>query len=70
MTKTVTLQVNGMSCNHCVNAIESALKEIGGVDSVRVDLDAGRVTVTYDETIVDLNNLKDAIEEEGYDVVS
>jgi copper chaperone len=70
MSKTVTLQVNGMSCNHCVNAIESALKDVGGVDSVRVDLVAGRVTVTYDETNVDLNKLKDAIEEEGYDVVS
>jgi copper chaperone len=70
MAATTTLQVKGMSCNHCVNAVTSALKELGGVNTVSVDLAAGRVTISYDETAVDLEKMKEAIAEAGYDVVS
>lgn len=61
-----TLQVNGMSCQHCVNAIETALKEIGAKGSV--DLGSRSVTVEYDESKVTLEKIKEAIEEQGYDV--
>ncbi len=62
----VTLQVNGMSCQHCVHSIEKALKEIGA--SARVDLKGNSVTVEYDETKLSLDAVKEAIEEQGYDV--
>jgi copper chaperone len=65
--KQVTLQVNGMSCQHCVNAIEKALKEVGA--SGKADLSAGSVTVEFDEAKVSLEAVKEAIEEQGYDVV-
>lgn len=61
-----TLQVNGMSCQHCVNSIEKAVKEIGG--SARVDLKNNAVTVEYDENKLSLDAVKEAIEEQGYDV--
>jgi copper chaperone len=64
---TITLQVEGMSCNHCVNAVETALKEIGATG--KVDLAAKKVEVTYDETALDADRIKVAIEEQGYDVV-
>lgn len=64
--KNVTLKVEGMSCGHCVNSIEGALKTIGG--SGKVDLAAGTVAVTYDESKLTLEAIKDAIEEQGYDV--
>lgn len=60
------LQVNGMSCQHCVNSIEKAVKEIGG--SARVDLKTNSVTVEYDENTLSLDAVKEAIEEQGYDV--
>ncbi|GFR39533.1 copper chaperone CopZ [Insulibacter thermoxylanivorax] len=63
----VTLQVNGMSCQHCVNAVETALKEIGA--SGKVDLANNAVTVDYDESKITLEQVKEAIEEQGYDVV-
>ena len=31
----LTLQVEGMSCGHCVNAIESSVKELNGVEQVK-----------------------------------
>ena len=32
--KNITLKVEGMSCQHCVNSIEGALKEIGATGKV------------------------------------
>ncbi|MDO7906793.1 copper ion binding protein [Paenibacillus sp. JX-17] len=65
--KNVTLQVEGMSCNHCVNAVEGALKNIGA--SGKVDLPSKTVAVEYDEAKLQLESIKEAIEEQGYDVV-
>jgi copper chaperone len=62
----VILQVNGMSCQHCVNSIEKALKEIGA--SGQVDLRTNSVAVEYDETKLSLDTIKEAIEDQGYDV--
>ncbi|MCR8656449.1 copper ion binding protein [Paenibacillus endoradicis] len=62
----IVLEVEGMSCNHCVNSIESALKELGATGSV--DLKANTVTVQFDESKLTLDNIKEAIEEQGYEV--
>jgi copper chaperone len=65
---TTTLQVQGMTCNHCKMAVTNALQEIEGVNRVEVHLEKGTVDVDYDETKVSLNQLKEVIEEQGYDV--
>ena len=64
---TTTLKVEGMSCGHCVRAVEGALKEIGAEG--RVDLANKSVDITYDEGQVSIEKIKEAIEEQGYDVV-
>lgn len=66
--QTITLNVAGMSCNHCVNSIEGALGKLAGVNSSKVDLSANQVTVTYDESAVTLEQVKETIEDQGYDV--
>ncbi|ANS76745.1 copper resistance protein CopZ [Paenibacillus yonginensis] len=66
--KTVTLQVEGMSCNHCVKAVEGAVQEAGATG--KVDLAAKKVDVTYDDSKLDLAKIKEAIEDQGYDVVN
>ncbi|MWC28024.1 cation transporter [Paenibacillus sp. MMS18-CY102] len=65
--QTVTLKVEGMSCGHCVNAVEGALREAGAEG--KVNLSAGEVTVEFDETKLELQAIKAAIEDQGYDVV-
>lgn len=62
----VTLKVEGMSCNHCVKAVEGALEEIGA--SGKVNLAEKTVQVEYDESKLSLESIKEAIEEQGYDV--
>jgi copper chaperone len=64
---TVTLQVQGMSCQHCVNSIEGALREIGA--SGKVDLSNRSVEVSFDEGRISVERIKEAIEEQGYDVL-
>lgn len=65
--KNVTLQVKGMSCGHCVNSVEGAVKNVGA--SAKVDLASNSVAVSYDESKVSLDAIKEAIEDQGYDVV-
>lgn len=62
------IKVEGMSCDHCKNAVESALANINGVSTAEVDLDKGQVRVGYSEDKVSIKEMKEAIEEQGYDV--
>jgi len=64
---TVVLHVEGMSCNHCVGAVEGALREIGATG--KVDLAAKKVDISYDESRLTVEAIKAAIEDQGYDVV-
>ncbi|KIL34714.1 copper resistance protein CopZ [Cohnella kolymensis] len=66
MEKT-TLKVQGMSCNHCVNSVEGAVKSLGA--SATVDLASNSVSVEFDESRVSLEAIKAAIQDQGYDVV-
>jgi copper chaperone len=46
MSDTIQLTVNGMSCMHCVAAVEKALAAVDGVDEViQVALEPGSATV-------------------------
>lgn len=61
------LKVEGMSCGHCVNSIESSVGALNGVSSVKVDLANNEVTVEYDH-VETLKKIKETIEEQGYEV--
>lgn len=64
----ITLNVQGMSCGHCVKAIEGSVGELEGVNKVNVKLDEALVDVSFDETQVTSAVIKETIEEQGYDV--
>lgn len=61
------LKVEGMSCGHCVNSIESSVGKLEGVTSVKVDLANNEVTVEFDNEET-LNRIKETIEDQGYEV--
>lgn len=62
------INVEGMSCEHCVKAITGALTQVG-VAEVQVNLNEKTVSVQFDEEIVTLETIKNAIEDQGYDIV-
>ena len=59
-----TLHIEGMSCGHCLNAVNRALSSVPGVriDAVRI----GRADVSYDETTTTVSELEGAVAEAGY----
>ncbi|EEP73027.1 copper ion binding protein [Micromonospora sp. ATCC 39149] len=63
-----TYEVQGMSCGHCANSVVTEVGAIGGVTDVRVDLAAGRVTVTSDGPL-DTDTVRAAVDEAGYTLV-
>ncbi|RJE91358.1 copper chaperone [Paenibacillus sp. 1011MAR3C5] len=65
--KNITLQVEGMSCQHCVHSIEGALLEIGAKG--KVDLKNNSVDVSFDENQLTIEIIKETIEDQGYDVM-
>jgi len=66
MTK--TLKVEGMSCDHCVHHVKSALAEVSGVESAEVSLSEKSAVVTG--ASLDDAALKAAVAEAGYEVVA
>jgi copper chaperone len=64
----LTLKVTGMSCGHCENAVNTALSSLEGVQKVVVSLAAGTVDVEFDPSKTSVDAMKEAVEEQGYDV--
>ena len=66
---TTVLQVSGMKCASCVNAIESILLDTSGVQNASVSLIPGTVTVEH-EIILSGEAIKTRVEDCGFDVMS
>lgn len=64
---TTTYTVHGMTCGHCVSAVESELAKIDGVTAVHVDLETGVVAISSDAA-VDPATIAAAVDEAGYEV--
>lgn len=67
--KSVKLNVNGMSCEHCVKSIKDGLLDKNGVAFVEVSLKEKSVKVDYSDVIITSDEIKSIIEEIGYDVI-
>jgi copper chaperone CopZ len=66
----VVLNVPDISCEHCERAITGALSPVVGVNSVSVDIPAKQVKVDYNAAQVDLEKMKEILQEEDYPVES
>lgn len=64
-----TIEISGMSCEHCVKAVEKALKGVEGVADVRVSLEEENAVVVLGEEISD-DLLQEAVDEAGYEAIS
>ncbi|TWE11292.1 heavy-metal-associated domain-containing protein [Rudaeicoccus suwonensis] len=70
MTQTDII-VNGMTCEHCVNAVTQEISAIDGVQSVQINLNAGGdspVSITSDRPL-EAGALAEAVDEAGYTIV-
>ena len=68
VSDTRTYTISGMTCQHCVASVREEVSEIPAVRDVDVDLDSGRLTVSGEE--LSDADIRAAVEEAGYEVVS
>lgn len=66
--ETVTIGISGMSCGHCVAAVNKALAAVPGVLVEQVQI--GSATVAFDPATTTRATIDSAIDEAGYDVVT
>lgn len=60
----VTLHIEGMSCGHCLNAVNRALAGLPGLEIESVKI--GRADVVYDEHTLDPSRIEAAVTDAGY----
>ena len=60
----LTLHIEGMSCGHCLNAVNKALRRLDGVEIHSVQI--GRAELRYDESRMDPERIAAAVTAEGY----
>ncbi|WP_135305195.1 heavy-metal-associated domain-containing protein [Haloarcula amylovorans] len=58
-----TITVEGMTCGHCEQTVEEALREVSGVTDVTADREAEQASVDGD---ADVTALVRAVEDAGY----
>lgn len=63
---TATINVDGMSCQHCVMRVRKALEALSGITSMNVEV--GKVSVSFDEAKVSQKDIEAAITRAGYKV--
>lgn len=62
------LRVEGMSCNHCKQAVETAVQKLPGMTAAAVDLAAKTLTVEFDNEKTSTEKIRHAVEETGFEV--
>ena len=60
----VELTIQGMSCGHCVKAVQNALASVPGVEAR--DVRIGTATVETDGTPASIAAIKAALDDAGY----
>jgi periplasmic mercuric ion binding protein len=65
-TKTVTLDVPGMTCETCPITVKKALNRVSGVANVAVNFDKKQAVVTFDDARTNTKELVKATTDAGY----
>ncbi|MCR4374923.1 MAG: heavy metal translocating P-type ATPase, partial [Acidobacteria bacterium] len=68
--KTSIIEVHAMLSVLSVDEVEGRIGEVPGVESVTVDFAAGRATVRYDETRLEVADIKSAVRQRGYEAAA
>ena len=66
-SKEYILGVGGMTCNNCVNHVQTALSDIAGVSKVEVNLAEAKATIST-ESNIDKKILEEAVKAAGYSI--
>ena len=65
-----TLKIEGMTCASCANAVERVTKKLDGVSESSVNLATEKLSISFDETKTNVEDIKAAVEKAGYKAIS
>lgn len=65
--ESVVVKVSGMKCGGCVKSVTNVLQELPGVNRVEVLLDPGEARVDYDPGKVQVEAMKQAVADAGFE---
>ena len=67
---TITMDIQGMSCNGCVETVQASVRQLGdGISSVKASLEENNAVIELDPSQVDTVTIRKAIELNGYKVL-
>jgi copper chaperone CopZ len=69
MSVNAELNVEDMSCSDRTAEVKKRLTALDGVEDVRIDQAAQKVTVKYDDIKINLVDIKQTLMEKGYSVI-
>ena len=64
--KEIKLKIEGMHCAGCSTRLERVLNNLEGVEEAKVSLEEKQVTIKFDETKTNIENIKEAIVDAGF----
>ncbi|MHD0316552.1 heavy metal translocating P-type ATPase [Fusobacterium sp. THCT1E2] len=64
--KDIELDIDGISCQVCVNKIEKKVSKLNGVKSVAVNLANSRGKIVYDSDVIKLSEILEVMQKMGY----
>lgn len=67
--KEIQVGIGGMTCASCSSAVERTLNKLEGVVKAQVNLATETATIAFDDSSLDLDGIKKAVQKIGYSVV-
>lgn len=64
--KNIELKIEGMHCEGCSNRLEKVLNNLEGVSTASVSLEDKKANIEFNEDIINIDNIKEAIEDAGF----
>ena len=65
-TEKINLKIRGMSCASCASSIESAIRNVPGVEQCNVNFGAEQAAIEYNPRRTSIKEIQDGVEEAGY----
>jgi copper chaperone CopZ len=68
VNKTITLAVEGMTCEGCENTVKESIEKLRGIASATASYKNKTVIVSFDSTLTKTTEISNAITDVGYEV--
>ncbi len=65
--KDIIIKIDGMTCKHCVANITEDVSEIDGVSAINISLEDKNASVSFDENVVNIDDIMAIIKKLGFE---